>query len=63
MNDNRIYEMWLERFTSGKAKLEWDAGHVILHYAGETFPLASYGTEEQMAIFAAEEGALHSDRE
>lgn len=63
MKHNRTYETWLERFISGEAKLEWDAGHTILHYAGEAFPLASYEAEEQMAIFAAEEGSLHSDRE
>ena len=58
MNDNRIYEKWLEHFSSGEAKLECTDGHVDLLYAGEASPLASYGAEEQMAILAASEDAL-----
>lgn len=58
MNDNKTYEMWLERFSAGEAKLEQVTGHANVQYAGGTLPLAYYDAEEQMAILAASEDAL-----
>ena len=58
MNDNKVYEKWLERFSAGEAKLKHATGHANVHYAGGTLSLAYYDAEEQMAILAASEDAL-----
>ena len=58
MNDNKVYEKWLESFSAGEAKLEQATGHANVQYAGGTLPLAYYDAEEQMAILAASEDAL-----
>lgn len=36
MNDNKVYEKWLERFSAGEAKLEQATGHANVQYAGGT---------------------------
>ena len=38
MNDNKVYEKWLERFSAGEAKLEQATGHANVQYAGGTLP-------------------------